>query len=531
MDQQPLTYQQLLAQQYEENAKDLLVYQQNDFENVEDSEIPQYNATINVGTELTNPEEFKKFGGDRGTENFITKPKEYEDKGTASVRRSQDVKTHIFNIDTLFRSYAVGGIAPTPSFLIGDPDLYNQLSFVGSTTSSSSHFVFNLDSQYKNIISAKLSSLQIPNKFFNLVDIRKNYYIYTKKGEYGDDFILPITRIDLHPRSPTLRVIKLGLNISPLIVGDTITIETTSELTPDYRGTYNVIESTISTVTIRIDFEIQGDLEAITYGNLVATLRVGVNSANNIAGYTRVAVDITSVNMNPLSTMIPIADETEGQTGFYYTNSSIFTALNNAYKNNFPDLQCSYLDGFCNLVNGSPTETYTINLTPEVDGITPSYFPNLGAMLGFFKYIYQIAPANATLPAPCNFSCAQVSPCSTYGSVISENKVDMNADSYIQLAIQNWENIYQQDGADSYYGVFQKVPINVPKGDMIYDVVYNNSIKKKFDFIQPVNIRYLEIYLYDRLGRPLLMPGVDWSMVLEVEEVLNSALYDKLRQL
>jgi hypothetical protein len=66
---------------------------------------------------------------------------------------------------------------------------------------------------------------------------------------------------------------------------------------------------------------------------------------------------------------------------------------------------------------------------------------------------------------------------------------------------------------------------------MIYDVVYNNSIKKKYDFIQPVNIRYLEIYLYDRLGEPLLMPGVDWSMVLEVEEVLNSALYNKLREL
>jgi hypothetical protein len=114
---------------------------------------------------------------------------------------------------------------------------------------------------------------------------------------------------------------------------------------------------------------------------------------------------------------------------------------------------------------------------------------------------------------------------------MAENKVDMNADSYIQLTIQNWENIYQQDGADSYYGVFQKIPINVQKGDMIYDIVYNNSIKKKYDFIQPVNIRYLEIYLYDRLGEPLLMPGVDWSMVLEVEEVLNSALYNKLREL
>jgi len=525
MDQQPLTYQQLLAQQYEENAKDMLVYQQSNFENVEESDMPEYNATNNVGTDLTNPEEFQRFGGDRGTENLVTKSKEYEDKGVSSVRRSQDVKTHIFSIDTLFRSYAVGGIAPTPSFLIGDPDLYSQLSFVGNTTSSSSHFIFNLDSQYKNIMSAKLSSLQVPNKFFNLVDIRKNYYIYTKKGEYGDPFDLPVTRIDLDPRNPARRVVRLGVNIKPLIAGDFITINTTSVLTPNYIGTYEVIESTISSVTI------ESNLSAITYSPNVATLSVGVNPANNLAGYTRVAVDITSVNMNPLSTIIPIEDVTEGQTGFYYSNTSIFTALNNAYKNIFPDLQFTYSDGFCNIVNGSSTDTYTINLTPEVEGISPSYFPTLGAMLGFFKYIYQIAPASASVPAPCNFSCAQVSPCSTYGSLISENKVDMNADSYIQLAIQNWENIYQQDGADSYYGVFQKLPINVAKGEMIYDVVYNNSIKKKYDFIQPVNIRYLEIYLYDRLGRPLLMPGVEWSMILEVEEVLNSGLYDKLRQL
>lgn len=517
---QPVTYQQLLAQQYEENAKDILVYQQNDYDDVEDSNIQEHNARNDIGTELTNPQEFQQFGGNRSSEDLISKPKEYEDKGSSSVRRAQDIKTHIFNIDTLFRSFTVGGLAPTDPTLIGNQALYNKLAGVGTSTSSSSHFIFNLDSQYKNIISAKLSSIQIPNKFFNLVDDRKNYYIYTKRGNYEASFVIDVKSISLHPKNPGYRVINLKVNISPLVVGDIITITGID----GYNGEPTIVESTISSVTI----ESGGSIVP----NSTGTLSVIPNATNNLAGYTRVSVFITSANKNPRSVFESVPDETtEGQTGFYYSNTSIFPALNNAYKDIFPDLQFSYLDGFCNIANASSIQTYTINLTPEVVGIKPSYFQPLGAMLGFFNYIYEIAPAGASIPAPCSFSCAQISSCSAYGSVLSENKVDMNADSYIQLVIQNWENIYQQDGADSYYGVFQKIPINVEKGNMIYDIVYNNSIKKKYDFIQPVNIRYLEIYLYDRLGEPLLMPGVEWSMVLEVEEVLNSALYNKLREL
>ena len=521
MNQQPVTYQQLLAQQYEENAKDILVYQQDDYDDVEDNAIQEHNARNDIGTELTNPQEFQQFGGARGSEELISKPKEYEDKGSSSVRRSQDIKTHIFNIDTLFRPFAVGGLAPTDPTLIGNQNFYDKLSGVGTATSSSSHFIFNLDSQYKNIISAKLSCLQIPNKFFNLVDNRKNYYIHTKKGTYGDNFDIKINSIGLHPKNLALRVIKLAVNVRPIVVGDTITIGGVA----DYNGNHTIIESTTSSVTVQ---SYAAPITTVAAGTLTAY----PNSADTLAGYTRVSVFITSANKNPLSVFQSVPDDNDsGQTGFYYSNTSIFPALNTAYKNTFPDLQLSYVDGFCNIINTSSTQTYTINLTPEVDGIKPAYFQPLGAMLGFFNYIYEIAPANASLPAPCNFSCGQISSCSTYGSRMAENKVDMNADSYIQLTIQNWENIYQQDGADSYYGVFQKIPINVAKGDMIYDIVYNNSIKKKYDFIQPVNIRYLEIYLYDRLGEPLLMPGVDWSMVLEVEEVLNSALYNKLREL
>lgn len=520
---QPLTYQQLLAEQYEENAKNLLVFQQTEYEDVEGVE--EHNATEDIGQQLVDAHEFQQFAGARNSEQIILKPKEFQDSGVTSVRRAKDVKNHVFSIDTLFRPYAVGGVKKPDASLIASQATYNKVAATGTESSLTSHFVFNLDSQYKNIISAKLTSLQLPNKFFNLVDVRNNYYIYTKKGTYSSDFDLQIASIGRDLRNQ-YTIIQLRFDVSPLVVGDSITIAGTA----NYNGTFQVRASTNTTVSIDI---INAASETYS-GPIYPTVTVSPNTSNTLAGYTRVAVYITSANQNPRATTTAILNEVaEAQTGFYYTNTSIIPALNAAYSSIFPSLKFSYLDGFCNITNTSASDVYTINITPEVDTINlfPSYFPTLGEMLGFYNYVYEIHSANSNVLAPCNISCGQISSCTTYGSLLSESKINMNADSYIQLAISTWENVIQQEGNDSYYGVFQKIPVNVAKGESIYDIVYNNSVTKKYDFLQPSNVRYLEIWLYDKLGYPLLMPGVDWSMTLELEEVLSSSLYDKLREI
>jgi hypothetical protein len=521
MSEVPITYQQLLAQQYEENARDLLVYEETDFNNVE-SHIEEHNASDNVGEQLVDPQEFQHFAGNRASENVILKIKEYEDRGENSVRYAKDVKKVIVNIDTHFRAFASGGLIPVDQSLTLNQNYKSPNT--PTATATTSHFIFNLDSQYKNIISAKLSSFQLPNKFFNLIDYRNNYYIYTRKGLFADPFQIPISSI-VPNRAGTSATITFSTPIHPLVVNDSITISGAAN--PVYNNTFIITSSTNSNVTINIT---NGPTESTTS----AILSVYPNSTNSLAGYTEVAVFITNVNQNPRSTFNKVSnDEVKGQSGYYYSNTSIFPALNNAYSSMFPDLSFSLADGYCTISNSSTTQAYTINLTPESVGIYPPYFSTLGAMLGYYNYIYQIQPANLNPPLPpCNFGCGQISACTTYGSIISENKVDMNADPYIQLVIEDWENIYQQDGADTYYSVFQKIPIvNVPKGDVIYDVQYINSISKKYNFQQPENIRYLEITLFDMLGYELLMPGVDWTMTIELEEVLNSSLYDKLREL
>jgi len=39
------------------------------------------------------------------------------------------------------------------------------------------------------------------------------------------------------------------------------------------------------------------------------------------------------------------------------------------------------------------------------------------------------------------------------------------------------------------------------------------------------------VKLLDMTGNLLLMPNTNWSMVLELEEVISQALYEKLREL
>jgi hypothetical protein len=448
MSHQPVTYQQLLAQQYEENARDLLAYQETDYHNVEEEhgQIDAHNANNDVGEPLTDPHEFQHFGGNRNNQDIIIKPSEFKDHGKTSVRYNKDVQLDIFNIDTRFRSYAVPGLSSTPKTLIGNTKVNgkNYVSPVDSTiTSLTSNYVFQIERQLRNIISATLTSFELPNRFFNLVDIRNNYYIYVKQGIYSDD--------------------------NP---------------------------------------------------------------------YTQIAVYITDFNLST-STLTQTLGPA-GQNGFYYSNTSIIPALNYSLKiGGFTELSVTYVDGYCYFNNSSNSNTYVLNFTPEAPpsgSITNAQiYPTLGRMLGFTNFIYELLPTNPTItnpcPTPCDSNCGHIIVCQNNGSIAGEDLIDMNADSYIYLSVGDWNNVQHETADNSFFTVFAKVPITVDKGKLIYDIVYNNSITKTYYFQQPTNLQQFQVTLLDKTGQVLLMPNVDWSMTIELEEVLSQSLYEKMREL
>ena len=152
-----VTYQQLLAEAYEENAKNLLVHhnEYEEEEGVDENEDQDYEKH-----ELPEPEGFKKFAGDRGTEDHINKTgNPFDDKSKISVRYEKDVKTHVINIDSRFRSYTTS----TPA------NPYEE--------SKSSNFVFRPHRAYKNIISLGLTSLEFPNVMYTFSAARENITI------------------------------------------------------------------------------------------------------------------------------------------------------------------------------------------------------------------------------------------------------------------------------------------------------------------------------------------------------------------
>ena len=171
---QPVTYQQLLSQHYEESARDLLVY------NEHEEDVDTHDILNPIGTTLTDPHEFNQFGGDRAAGTHIIVPGPYDDKGRTGVRYNKDVQVNIFSIDTRFRSYASPGIPSNPASLIGQS---NYVSSVNSTSVAyTSNFVFHIERLIRNVISSKITSIEIPNKFYNLVDIRYNNYIQIALG-------------------------------------------------------------------------------------------------------------------------------------------------------------------------------------------------------------------------------------------------------------------------------------------------------------------------------------------------------------
>lgn len=152
-----LSYQQLLAEAYEDTARNLLVHQ-NEYEN--DEQVEEHENHDYEKHELESPEEFQKFHGDRGTEKIVASAHQpFDDKSKISIRYDKDVKTHVLNIDSRFRSYTTSTpVNPYPE-------------------SRSSNYVFRPQRTYKNIVSIRLSSIEFPNVMYLFSTARENITI------------------------------------------------------------------------------------------------------------------------------------------------------------------------------------------------------------------------------------------------------------------------------------------------------------------------------------------------------------------
>ena len=405
--EQPVTYQQLLAEQYQESARDLLAFQQIDYDK-ESEDVGTYQRDSIQTYAVERPDEFTTFGGDRNTEEIVSKSANFEDKSKFSVRYNKDVRVNTFNIDSRFRAYvsaaSIVGTNPALNALFR----FNRDVFNPTAVSSASHFIFRIRRQIKNAISIKLSSLELPNIFANFSNARGNTSFGIRV--HGD--------ID----NPDYTIVNID-----------------SDNIPEYIPNAKLLAEAIQTELKKLDIDIFEEAETFT-------------CTVNDQGYIVIGnTSATAVNYD-----------------FDFAYSSVEIPL----------------------------------------------FDPLGTLMGF--------KTNTTL-----YQDKQID--STH-SLTATYLPDLNTDDYIYININDYSTVVPQTINDTYFTVFAKIPVTVDKGQIIFDNDSNNSTNKTYRFLLPSNLQQLEIQLLDRGGQELTFDG-NYSMTLEVEEVLNQSLYEKMREL
>lgn len=245
-----VTYQQILAEQYDENAKMLLVQQEHEYEY---DKVRAHHEDMYEENELDNPEEFNKFHGDRNKPEHVIKPKADPD---SKHRDKVRVKNQIVNIDTKFRGNIVPSTVPTDISCGGLPE-----DFLLEGTSSS-YFVYSPDRPYKNIKSVKITSLEFPNTFYTFSkETRQNTtfsiveQVPSGGGNYTNTVYEPILIddgnytpaelvSDIQAKLPSGYTITLGPRTNKIIIANgnvspntfTISFSPTPNLNPNGNG-------------------------------------------------------------------------------------------------------------------------------------------------------------------------------------------------------------------------------------------------------------------------------------------------------
>jgi hypothetical protein len=88
-------------------------------------------------------------------------------------------------------------------------------------------------------------------------------------------------------------------------------------------------------------------------------------------------------------------------------------------------------------------------------------------------------------------------------------------------------NLYHPGVGPAYIEAFAKVILK----DDYYTTQFDdnsNMLRKEYTFLSPTAVPFFEVGLLDPWGVPVNMMDADWSLTLEVTEVVNSKTYDNL---
>jgi hypothetical protein len=88
-------------------------------------------------------------------------------------------------------------------------------------------------------------------------------------------------------------------------------------------------------------------------------------------------------------------------------------------------------------------------------------------------------------------------------------------------------NVYHRLANDSYVEAFAKLVLD----DGYYQIQFDNGsnlLRKEISFLSPITVPFFQVKLLDSWGKAVNMLGADWSLSLELTEVVNSKTYNTM---
>jgi hypothetical protein len=411
---QPPTYQELMAEVYEETAKTVLIHH-TEFDEDEEEAAP-YEEEDYTNKEIEEREEFNKFAGARGNPDHVIKPKPNANpSGKVSYNIDKHIRTYALNIDGRFRGNNT--LESNPS-ICADPT-----AFIGS---NSANFLFSPSRQYKNIHSIRVTSFE----FFN------SFYTYTGINPVNDQ---------LGRGNTTLTIVDLGPT--------------------DSQG--------FTSVQYRITLE---------DGNYVIVSPGSKNVPNNL-------LEVLQTHIRSLGGGV-FSDMTIQLNSF--TNIVVFNSVNRRFRLKFPQTS---------------------------DNATGN---GIGYNLGFYGLTYT---SLKTVPSPSPyFSVAG-------NTIVADTIYDAVQDIYVYLKINDYNLIRHMTYGQTEFGAFIKIPLTSPKNSIQFLGSSANKTTAEYFFHQPTNISSLLFEMVDAFGKTLQMNGSTFAITMELQEIMQSDIYEKMLEL
>jgi hypothetical protein len=198
-----------------------------------------------------------------------------------------------------------------------------------------------------------------------------------------------------------------------------------------------------------------------------------------------------------------------------YTATSLCAAVQNLLQNIHSGFTCSV-----NTVNGkvsieNPSVQFTINFQSRLPAINsrPTHW-GLGYYLGY----RDILLSGTYIPSTGAYA------------MVAPSIINVQPSPYYLLALKCPDevfNITHSTANAGFIDAFAKVILR----DNYYTIQFDdnsNLLRKEYTFLSPVRVPFFNLRLYDPWGLPVNMLDADWSVTLEITEVVNSRTYNTL---